>query len=343
VLIAILILALPRVSAPMLNNIASVRWLRAVRNDPRGQPSEQDLRTLEKWVRLARQANPSFAPALYREGQILCAHGQIDQAVNLWQQAVDIEPQNVIWLNTLGDALAQQGRWLDAGQVWYQAGRHHYELINDPDYRRWLAFAIVDSQVNPSHEEDYQYRAFALNLINIQTVDQHGYVMAAAVKELDELGQIPERPWLLNVLAASIRWEEPEQAISVAQRGLALTPADSSLLVMLGDLYVHVRQPGQALLALLEARKAGIPDTDGRWLHLMGATMLQQGDLASASDYLLRAEQQAPGSVHIQMSLGELYERLGDMPRALEHYRRALALAPEAQYARQAVERLAGK
>ncbi|MGC4028708.1 MAG: type IV pilus biogenesis/stability protein PilW [Steroidobacteraceae bacterium] len=60
----------------------------------------------------------------------------------------------------------------------------------------------------------------------------------------------------------------------------------------------------------------------------LGVAYMQQGNLQLAREKLLRAEQQDPRSVELQMAMAFLNERLGRPEEAERHYRTAQRLAP---------------
>jgi tetratricopeptide (TPR) repeat protein len=68
----------------------------------------QALETAEDILRMVLEQHPSFSPALMSLAMILQSQDSADEAAKLYQQILDVEPDNVIVINNLAWALCQQ-------------------------------------------------------------------------------------------------------------------------------------------------------------------------------------------------------------------------------------------
>jgi hypothetical protein len=78
-------------------------------------------------------------------------------------------------------------------------------------------------------------------------------------------------------------------------------------------------------------------------LNRRGYQLLRKGDVEGAIRVFQRNVEAYPESANVHDSLGEAYVAAGDTPKAIESYRRALALDPRSKSARYALERLTGE
>ena len=78
-------------------------------------------------------------------------------------------------------------------------------------------------------------------------------------------------------------------------------------------------------------------------LNSRGYELLRKGDVEGAIRVFQRNVEAYPESANVYDSLGEAYVAAGDRARAIESYRRALALDPRSKSARYALERLTGE
>lgn len=82
-----------------------------------------DLDVAELRFRNFVQAHPEYANAYVNLAILLDQRGVTDEAVNLLESAVDVDPQNVFALNRLGLIKRQQGDFAAAEQAWLELTR----------------------------------------------------------------------------------------------------------------------------------------------------------------------------------------------------------------------------
>lgn len=68
--------------------------------------------------------------------------------------------------------------------------------------------------------------------------------------------------------------------------------------------------------------------------YLLGTLYAERGDVKRALQYMLSAQQLAPGSQYVQNNLGNIFRMQGDLQRASDCYRRALEIQPDMSQAR---------
>jgi tetratricopeptide (TPR) repeat protein len=97
-----------------------------------------------------------------------------------------------------------------------------------------------------------------------------------------------------------------------------------------------------ALVVAGGASAAGAADSEAA-ANRRGYELLRRGDVDGAIRVFEQNVQAYPRSANVYDSLAEAYEKAGDTPKAIENYRKAVALNPRAKNARYAVARLTGE
>ena len=140
------------------------------------------------------------------------------------------------------------------------------------------------------------------------------------------------------------RWGEAEDVFTTL---VARSPESGASWFNLGVAYERLGRDGEALEAYVRAAERSAQDPDPYFRIGMIQTRNGSWDAAAAS--YEEALARNPGHVFSRMNLALAAERLGDVPRAREHYRALLAMAPpDAEYgelvgqALAALTRLAG-
>ncbi len=155
---------------------------------------------------------------------------------------------------------------------------------------------------------------------------------AGSGKEAEELlrNTLKARPApeLFEALAGLLeRQGRPDQAIELLSQALKQKPRDEALLYTLGETYER-RGEHEKSLEKMRAVLAINPENPLA-MNFIGYTLAEKGvDFDEAERLLQRALELRPGSGPFLDSLGWIYFRRGDLPRAVDTLEKAAALAP---------------
>jgi tetratricopeptide (TPR) repeat protein len=335
---------------------AGRRFQRALAWNPLNGEAYQNLATIyAAWQDDASSTNalsraaaliPRDAITRFKYGQALAARGDEEGAIHEWR-AAGAAPALVI----RGQALAGEGAALGAREGAVRA------------YRRAVA-------VDPELAEAHLRLGQALSRLGRQAEALEAFAAAAEVDRGSS-----SRPYLLQAEVHVVR-EEWTAALVAYGEAAASAPYDPEphyrrgwvLSEKLGDdgaaaaafemaLEVdpeHV--PSRRALGVLEAGRGDCdaaaevleplvsgPGSDGgaAALHVqLGRCLLEQGRDGEALGHLERAAALGGDSVDVLLGLGQAYAVAGRFGEAVDAYRQALALAPENEEARQALEEL---
>jgi tetratricopeptide (TPR) repeat protein/TolB-like protein len=156
------------------------------------------------------------------------------------------------------------------------------------------------------------------------------FVQLAIAAGTDALRFDPDRPQVRYLLALTLEGSgRLDEAVEELQRALALQPQYDDARSRLGA--VLARQ-GKIDEAVAEFQKA-IDLRPRFWGHYsaMGTSLFQAGRYQEAAAAFTRVIELQPDSAFGYQQLGVVYHSLGDTNRALENYRKAIAITPVAQ------------
>jgi Tfp pilus assembly protein PilF len=123
----------------------------------------------------AIQLNPNYSESLNNLGYALAGKGRLDEAIENYRKAIQINPTNVIALDNLGRALASQGRFDEAIENFHKAIQIN---PNHPD--AFFGFGIALTQSGRTKEAVAQYReALRLNPNLAGALNNLAWVLAA--------------------------------------------------------------------------------------------------------------------------------------------------------------------
>jgi len=245
-------------------------------------------------------------------GKVRHALGHQAEAVQAYQQAIDLNPTYAWPYNNLGVVFAGQGDYEPAMTFYRQAIERH--TVDQDQAVSWDNLGNVLSNLGRYDEAIEAYRRAV-------TLDPT-YVM----------------PWnsLGNVYQGLERYPE---AIEAYQQAIDLDPEYALPWNGLGDVYraqgfgtagVQTIQDGNAAQATEAYRRAIELDPDYPWpYHSLGIIYEQQGEYKSALTYYRQAIERHVADGHkavLWHNLGNIYRATGRHQEAVEAYRQAIAL-----------------
>ena len=305
-------------------------------------------------ARVLTPANPEWA---YYLAQLLRAQGNIADAVELFQEAVQQEPEDLATLYWLGQTYLDLNRTVAAEAAFTRALAAHPEspaaraglgqsAFASRDYTRAVAELEAAVEMVPAGSALHYPLALAYRALGDETsAERH----VALVGREEVPPPDPRMAAIENLLDSALVHER--RGVEAMDRGLLLEamaefrdgltaapPGDSamrlSLMNKLGSVY-WLRGDVDEAIAQFEA---GIALSPGFALnhYNLGVIQATQGDLDGARRRFETAVLYEPDLVQAQIALGNALHGLGQPGTALAHYEHALQVDPDSADARYA-------
>ncbi len=263
------------------------------------------------------QSKASEALELVKQGQKLSADGKLDEAVALYQQALETDPNLYEAQLYVGVGLDLQGKYEEARQHLAKA----IQLAGSQQASQALRVMAVSYafQHNTDKAAEYERRAFDLQY------NWKNYADAAATA--DELARIYLESGDLD---NAYQWYQTGH--QTALKNPQITPAEKDLWdfrweAALARIAARRGQADQARQHLVAAKaildKNGNPDQLRFYPYLAGYVALYAGDYKTAIAELQNVPFADPFTYSL---LAEAYEKSGDKAKAVEYYQKVLTL-----------------
>lgn len=240
--------------------------------------------------------------------------GNFQAAREIWLEGVEAYPSHAVFYHHLSAVYFEQGDWpaeRDALEHWIALGSEpdaaaHYRLAvlssaNEPDRAlgQFLLAASLDEQFNPAMKT----MRTALNLAALETDESRRLVVIGR-----GLGLVNE--WVL--------------AEDAFHQAAAADGENAEAWAWLGEARQQLGRDGHA-----ELDKASSLDSADPIVHgLRGLYWMRQGQPEQALAEYRMAAVLDPANPLWQVSVGEAYASMGDLPPALESYIHAAEMAP---------------
>lgn len=267
------------------------------------------------------QAKASDAMELVKQGQTLVSNGQIDNAMALYQRALQIDPDLYEAQLYMGVALDLQGKYDEAQQHLGQA----ISLASDQQTIQALRVMAVSYafQCNTDKAAEYERRAFDLQY------KWNKYDQAAGTA--DELARIYLE---CGDYDNAFQWYQTGHLTGLKQPNL--TPAQKDLWefrweAALARIGTRKGQGAKAQQHLTAAKamldKMNNPEQTRFYPYLEGYVAFYGGDNKTAIADLQKANEQFEGKDPFVLSLlAQAYEKSGEKAQAIEYYKTVLTI-----------------
>ena len=286
-----------------------------------------DLETLWRTT-LAR--NPAAFMAHNNFAVILRQRGELDEAINHLQKALELKPDLAEAHNNLGNALRQRGEPDEAMADFTRALQ--LEPNNAPAYAN-LASALLEKGQTKEAIAQFQ-KALQLEPGNASLLNNLAYALlrngqgSEAIALLQKVteqhpGSADAHNNLGALLAQSGRLDE---ALACYRRALDLQPQNGPVHSNLGRALLQKRQLTEALAHLQKAAQL-CPNSAECENELAGA-LIQAGRLDEARAHLQKALEIQPTFAEAQNNLGLTLLSEGQVYEAITHFNLALTLQP---------------
>lgn len=257
------------------------------------------------------------AAELVKQGQQLAKDGKADQAVALYQRAVELNPDLYQAQLFLGVGLDLQGNYEEARKHLAKA----IELASQEQTVQALRIMAVSYafERNAAKAAEYEKRAFDLQ--------NNWKLYADAAGTADELARIYLESGDLD---KAFEWYQAGH--TAALKTPNLTPAQKDLWnfrwnAALARIAARRGQKEQAQQYLTMCKtyleKGGNPDQMQFYPYLAGYVALYTGDYATAIKELQKANQKDPFVLSL---LAQVYEKLGDKAHARSYYEQVMTI-----------------
>jgi len=279
----------------------------------------------------ALQLKPDSADAFNNLGGALSKQGKLDEAIQYYERALQLKPDDAEAHNNLGVALADQGKPNEAIQ--------HYEraLQLDPDYTEAhnnLGITLADEGKLDEAIQHYE-RVLKLKPDYPEAHNNLGIALANQGKS-NEAIQHFERALQLkpdyveahyNLGVALADQGKWDEAIQHYERALQLKPDYAEAHCNLGFALANQGKLNEAIQHYERALQLK-PDYADALINL-GNALAGQGKLGEAIQHYERALQFKPDYPEPHNNLGVALAKQGKLGEAIQHYERALQLKPD--------------
>lgn len=245
--------------------------------------------------------NPDCGIANNNLGGYLYKEGRIEEAMQHYQKALQIDPNYVEALNNLGIALAAEGRFDEAIE------NYHKALQINPDFPSTLNNLGIALAGRGQFDEAIENYRKAIQI-------SPNYADA-----LDNLGA---------ALTVKGRFEE---ALEYYRQVLAIDPAFAEAQNNLGILLTKQGKTAEAIEHYQKAIELN-PNHAGSYDNL-GNLLATQGRTAEAIEQFQKALEVEPDNAKVHYNLANIYFARGRWDEAIEHYQQALKQMPDSVHA----------
>lgn len=246
--------------------------------------------------RRAIELDPQQAGAHSALGLILRAGGRADEAVEHYRAALELDPENAATRSNLANILVEDGRSSEA------ASHYRWALELAPDF--------VEAHNN-----------FGSLLYAQESFDEAAYHFQEAIRlEPDESTAYHNLGRVFHAQA------DLAKAIPYYRRAVQVAPADSDAR---GDLGTALLAQGDVDEAVSHLRRATQADPDGFTIHnSLGIALGTQGNLEEALIHFRRALEVNPDFAEAHNNLSKALLTQGRFDEAIDHLRQIVRLRP---------------
>lgn len=293
-----------------------------------------------------RQIEPSEARWPHRQAHVLAGFGQLAEAIPLWRQSSELDPDYTPARLRLGDALLKSNQLTEAERVYREvlarAPQDPYAYLGVA--RVLMARSDWAAARNALETGRRARPEFVGTLILLATVEERlGNEDAARALRAEiamrEFSDLPD-PWLEALLddcydayrvsvgsAVATYSGSPDRAVHLLQRAIDLAPHDGSYERQLGKLLFQLSRLSEARPHLERATQLA-PQDSAAW-SLLVDLLEKSGDASGMRQALQSGLRHCPDSAALRYANGRQLARAGQVGAAIGEFRRAQRLKPD--------------
>ena len=268
-------------------------------------------------------------------GDLYFDEGDYKQAIKEYKAGLQIKPDDVNLLNSLGVALAEINRHREAescfSQVLQTEPQNYMALINKGMSCRLLrrseeAIACFEQGLGCNEHADQASIEVYLQLGKLYCLEEEFEKAVSLLKEWWELRGEPSEFIFFRLFGeASMGAGEHHEAIKALQRSLQIYPQNADSQSMLGLLYVLEDQGAEVGLSLCD-RAITADSGDARHLYRRAAALRHLGRLHEALEDVRESLKVQRNNEQTLLLRAILYEELGSLRRAQQGFQRIVSM-----------------
>lgn len=246
----------------------------------------------------------------------------INEAISHLEIGLELDPEYVMARTKYGWALYMARRFDEAKSVWEAI------LKDEPNHSLSCANLAQLEYSNKNYETSYEYykRAFGVPMDSPFAMSQDSSFQSET---------------LYRFALASKQLGRQEEAMQILRRAVNLAPSNSTIQFELGNVYLGLKQYGNAVQHL-EIANALQPENP-RMLAALGYVWYQLGEPTKGVVFLEQSVQLAPTFALAWFHLGNAQAEIGDKNAAIESFKVAVQLQPTFTLAKEALSKLNGR
>ncbi len=277
---------------------------------------------------IAQVASQQQQPEFIKQGQQLMREGKLDDALALYRKTLQVSPTSVPANIAAGSVLDLMGQEEEARTYFAKA----IQVADTPENKAMAQRAMAMSYAFEGNcKKTVQYEQQVFDYYgSVKNFFQQGEIADEAARVCIDSGDLDTADHWYQV-GHDTGLKEPD--LKPARQDLwqfRLEHAQARIAARRGN-QAEAQKHVVAAKAVLD--KGTNPEQAQFLPYLQGYVAFYAGDYKTALEELLKANQNDP---FIQCMIGQTYEKLGDMDKALEYYRKAstaVAHNPAAAYA----------
>ena len=256
----------------------------------------------------ALEVRPRYVLAMYDLGDAFLRLGRVDEAIEQYQKVLALQPNYAEACNNLGNALAQKGRM---GEAVVQ-------------FKRAL-------KIRPAYAEGYN------NLGNALVQEGRGDEAIACYQKALKINPGPAQVYI-NLGSALLQKERLDEAMEQFQQAINLQPDSAQAHYNLSQIFLLKGQGNEAMTHLQEALKIR-PDY-AKAHDSLGVALIQKGQVDEALEHFKKAVEIDPGFATAHYHLGMVLVQKGLVDEATAQFKETLRLKPDNANAKEWLRRL---
>lgn len=325
-----------------LERQSEAHYRKTLEIDPGYEPALMDLAGLhestgkyeeatEEYRRILEE-DPGRIDARFRLGRMLFEQNLYDEAIAEFLTVLEANPGNRQTRLALGMSYFFQGKRLDLAEPIF------LELLKEnpsEETARYFLAAIREKQGNPDRAMEHFSKVtpasglYVNSRIHMAVLLKDGGRFEEAVSLLEKTLESKQEAPLYGALASL--YEENgnmEKAEETLLQGLGRAPGNIEMRYRLGVLYEKTGRFDQSLVEMQKILDADPDHVEA--LNFVGYGLADRGlRLEEAEQMVKKALQLRPGNGYITDSMGWVYFRMNDLPRAARYLEEAHRMLPE--------------
>lgn len=268
-------------------------------------------------------------------GDLYFDEGDYKQAIREYRTGLQMQPDDVNLLNSLGVALAEVNRHREAVDCFSRAldgdAKNHMALVNKGMSCRLLGrdceavHCFEQALLCPDHRQQASLE-FYLQLARMYCMNEQYTKAAALLNQWQGTDGAPEEFMFFRILGeACMGAGQNREAVQALQHSLQLYPGNADSLSMLGVLYILEGEGAEVGLSLCD-KAVAMDETEPEYLYRRALALFYLSDFDQALIAVRAALRLQTNFDRAVLLRGRIYEGAGHKGKARQSYQRVLAM-----------------